>query len=419
MKLVATTGVTVSCAVPLIAPFVVEVAVMVIGPPAVTPVATPAALIAAIPVLDDVQLTLTAPVVPSEKCPVAVNGCVNPAEKVADVGATVIVCRAAAVTVSCAVPVMLLFAVEVAVIVTGPPAFTPVAAPEALTVPIAVFDDVQFTLTTPVVPSEKWPVAANGWVSPAATLAEVGATVMVCKVAVVTVSCAVPLIAPLVVDVAVMVIGPPAVTPVATPEVLIVAIPVFDDDQFTLTTPVVPSEKCPVAVNGCVNPAETVADVGATVIVCRPAAVTVSCAVPLIAPFVVEVAVIVIGPPAFTPVARPEALTVAMVLSDEVQFTLTALVVPSEKCPVAVNGCVNPATTLVEVGATVIVCRTAAVTVSCAAPVMLLFAVEVAVIVTGPPAFTPVATPEALIVAMVVFDELQVTLTAPEVPSEK
>jgi hypothetical protein len=250
-------------------------------------------------------------------------------------------------------------------------------------------------------------------------LAEVGATVIVCNVAVVTVSCAVPLIAPLVVDVAVMVIGPPAFTPVATPEVLIVAIPVFDDDQFTLTTPVVPSEKCPVAANGCVNPAETVADVGVTVIVCRTAAVTVSCAVPLIAPLVVDVAVMVIGPPAFTPVATPETFTVAMVVFDELQFTLTAPVVPSEKCPVAVNGCVNPAATLAEVGATVIVCSTAAVTVSCAVPVMLLFAVEVAVMVIGPPALTPVATPEALTVAIAVFDELHVTLTAPEVPSEK
>jgi hypothetical protein len=147
----------------------------------------------------------------------------------------------------------------------------------------------------------------------------------------VTVSCAVPLIAPFVVDVAVIVIGPPAVTPVATPEALIVAMPVLDELQLTLTAAVLPSEKCPVAVKGCVSPAVTLAEVGATVIVCRAAAVTVSCAVPLIAPLVVEVAVIVIGPPAFTPVATPAALIVAMVVSDELQFTLTAPVVPSEK----------------------------------------------------------------------------------------
>ena len=74
-------------------------------------------------------------------------------------------------------------------------------------------------------------------------LADVGATVIVCRVAVVTVSWAVPLIVPLVVEVAVMVIGPPATTPVATPEALMVAIAVFDELQFTLTDPVVPSEK--------------------------------------------------------------------------------------------------------------------------------------------------------------------------------
>ena len=58
------------------------------------------------------------------------------------------------------------------------------------------------------------------------------------------------------------------------------------------------------------------------------------------------------------------------------------------------------------------------VTVSCDVPKMLL-EVEVAVMVTGPPAFTPVATPEVLIVAMAVLDESQLTLTAPVEPSEK
>jgi hypothetical protein len=51
----------------------VEVAVMVIGPPAETPDATPAALIVAMATFEEVQLTVTAPEDPSEKCPVAVN----------------------------------------------------------------------------------------------------------------------------------------------------------------------------------------------------------------------------------------------------------------------------------------------------------------------------------------------------------
>ena len=44
-------------------------------------------------------------------------------------------------------------------------------------------------------------------------------------------------------------IGPPAATPVATPEALIVAIPRFDDPQFTGTELEDPSEKWPVAAN--------------------------------------------------------------------------------------------------------------------------------------------------------------------------
>jgi hypothetical protein len=51
----------------------------------------------------------------------------------------------------------------------------------------------------------------------------------------------------------------------------------------------------------------------------------------------VEVAVMVIGPPAETPDASPAALIVAMALFEEVQFTVTAPDDPSEKCPVAVN----------------------------------------------------------------------------------
>ena len=46
-----------------------------------------------------------------------------------------------------------------------------------------------------------------------------------------------------------MVIGPPAETPDATPAALIVATPLFEEVQFTVTAPDDPSEKCPVAVN--------------------------------------------------------------------------------------------------------------------------------------------------------------------------
>ena len=61
-------------------------------------------------------------------------------------------------------------------------------------------------------------------------------------------------------------IGPPAVTPVATPAALTVATALLDEDQFTVTEPVEPSEKCPVAAKGCVAPTAIEAVSGATVI---------------------------------------------------------------------------------------------------------------------------------------------------------
>jgi len=84
----------------------------------------------------------------------------------------------------------------------------------------------------------------------------------------------------------------------------------------------------------------------------------------------VEVAVMVIGPPAETPDARPAALMVAMAMFEEVQFTVTAPDEPSEKCPVAVNVCVAPTAIDIVSGATVIEVSVgaAAVTVSCAVP---------------------------------------------------
>ena len=55
---------------------------------------------------------------------------------------------------------------------------TPVATPVALIVAMAVFDDIQFTVTGAVELSEKWPVAMNVWVAPTVIEAGVGATVI-------------------------------------------------------------------------------------------------------------------------------------------------------------------------------------------------------------------------------------------------
>jgi hypothetical protein len=70
----------------------------------------------------------------------------------------------------------------------------------------------------------------NGCVSPAGTEAEAGDTATDWSTGAVTVNEAVPLI-PL--RAAVMVTGPPTVTPVARPAPLIVAVLVFEDDQLT------------------------------------------------------------------------------------------------------------------------------------------------------------------------------------------
>ena len=51
----------------------------------------------------------------------------------------------------------------------------------------------------------------------------------------------------------------------------------------------------------------------------------------------VEVAVIVIGPPAATPEAMPAAVIVATAVFEEFQFTVMGPVELSEKCPVATN----------------------------------------------------------------------------------
>jgi len=70
-------------------------------------------------------------------------------------GVTAIEVSAAPVTVSCAVPLIFCDCVEVAVIVMGPPAESAEAAPVALIVAMASFDDIQFTVTGPVELSEK------------------------------------------------------------------------------------------------------------------------------------------------------------------------------------------------------------------------------------------------------------------------
>jgi hypothetical protein len=143
---------------------------------------------------------------------------------------------------------------------------------------------------------------------------------------------------------------------------------------------------------------------GVTAIDCSVAAVTVRVVEPLIAP---DVALIV-EVPTPAPVASPAALIVAVVVVPEVQVTVEVkfCVVPSLNVPVAVNCCVAPLAIDGFAGVTAIDCNVAAVTVSKVEPLM---DDDVAVIVEFP---TPaaLARPEALIVAVVVVPEDQVTL---------
>src|SRR5258708_9326907 len=176
---------------------------------------------------------------------------------------------------------------EVAVRVTGPPAFTPVATPVALTVAMVVSDEVHVAVLVRfcVVPSEKLPAPLNGAVFPTATDALAGVTVIDVSAAAVTVSEAVPAMAP---EGAVRVTGPPAFTPVATPVALIVAMVVSDDVHVAVFVRfcVVPSEKCPGALHGAVFPTATNSLPGVTVVGVNAPPVTVHQALPPIPPAV-------------------------------------------------------------------------------------------------------------------------------------
>jgi hypothetical protein len=161
----------------------------------------------------------------------------------------------------------------------------------------------------------------------------------------------------------------------------------------------------PVAVNCCVLPAGTDGFAGVTAIDDNTAAVTVNVVVPFTDP---DAALIVTGPPNFTPVASPAALIVATVVSDELHVTVLVMfcVELSLNVPVAVNCCVFPAATEGFAGVTAIETRLAFVTVSVVDPTTA----PLVALIVDVPAFTAVARPAALIVATVGVPDAQVTL---------
>ena len=383
-------------------PLMDEDVAVIVEVPTPAPVARPVALIVAVAAVPDDQVTVLVRfcVVPSLNVPVAVNCCIAPLAIDGCAGVTAIDCNVAAVTVSKVEPLM---DDDVAVIVEVPtPA--PVARPEAPMVAVVVVPDDQATLDVRfcVEPSLNVPVAVNCCVAPLAIDGFAGVTAIDCSVAAVTVRVVEPLIAP---DVALIVEFPTA-APVARPVVLIVAVAVVPELHVTVLVRfcVVPSLKVPVAVNCCVTPLAIDGLAGVTAIDCSVAAVTVRTVEPLMD----EDVAVIVEVPTPAPLARPDALIVAVVVvpDDHVTVLVRFCVVPSLNVPVAVNCCVAPLAIDGLAGVTVIDCNVAAVTDSKVEP---LIDDDVAVIVEVPtPA--PVARPAALIVAVVVVPDDHVTV---------
>src|SRR5277367_3847196 len=375
---------------------------VIVEVPTPAPVASPDALIVAIAVVPELQVTLDVRfcVVPSLNVPVAVNCCVAPLVIEGFAGVTAIDCSVAAVTVRSVEPEI---DDDVAVMVEVPtPA--PEAKPTALIVAVAVVPEDQVTLDVRfwVEPSLNVPVAVNCWVAPLVIDGLAGVTAMDCSVAAVTVRSVEPLIDD---DVA-EIVEVPTPAPLARPAALIVAVVVVPEDQVTLDVRfcVVPSLNVPVAVNCWVAPLVIEGFAGVTAIDCSVAAVTVRTVAPLIAP---DVALIV-EVPTPAPVARPAVVIVAVAVVPEDQVTVDVRfwVEPSLNVPVAVNCWVAPLVIDGFAGVTAIDCNVAAVTVSTVEPEI---DEDVAVMVEVPtPA--PLARPDALMVAMVLVPDDHVTL---------
>jgi ABC-type amino acid transport system permease subunit len=163
------------------------------------------------------------------------------------------------------------------------------------------------------------------------------------------------------------------------------------------------------AVNCCVGviTKTRLTEAGVTVTVLTGASVTVIDDVPV---FVSLVAVIVTGPPAATAVTKPVLLTVATAVLLELHVTARPVsTLPLTSVSVAVSCCVGviPKTRLAEDGLTVTALTGASVTVIEDVPVLVSL---VAVIVTGPPAATPVTRPIASTVATALLLEDHVTV---------
>jgi len=193
------------------------------------------------------------------------------------------------------------------------PTATPVANPcvpaVLLIVANVVFDEFHVAVAVRfcVEPSLNVPVAVNCCVAPLVIEGFAGVTAIDCSVAAVTVSNVEPEIDD---DVAVMV-EVPTPAPLAKPTALIVAVEVVPELQVTVPVRfwVEPSLNVPVAVNCWVAPLVIDGFAGVTAIDCNVAAVTVR----TVEPEIDEDVAVMVEVPTPAPLARPDALMVAMV----------------------------------------------------------------------------------------------------------
>ena len=225
----STAGVTVKIVLPPIDP---DVAVMLVVP-APTEVASPwllvELLIFAVDGVSELHCTVEVRfcVPPSVNVPVAVNCCVVPSGMEGIAGVTEIETSVAGVTVRVVEPAI---TPRVAVTLVLP-AETADATPTLFTVATAEFAVVQEAelVTSCVLPSVNVPVAFRTCVVPLANDGFAGVTAIDTSVAAATVRLVEPVIEP---DVAVIEVTP-AVTPVASPVLPMVALPCAEELQLT------------------------------------------------------------------------------------------------------------------------------------------------------------------------------------------
>ena len=293
-------------------------------------------------------------------------------------------------------------ATSVAVIVVAPKVNAEANPVTGSILATAGVEEIQVTdnvFTTDVL-SELIPIAVNCCVAPLAILGLTGVIARDESVAAVT-SNVVEFVMPVAASRAEIVMGPPTVKAVATPLVpaalLILATAEIGGTVAHVTdavrSSVERSEYIPVALNCSVVPLAIFRVTGVTTIDERVAAVTFK-VVTSVFPVATSVAVIVVAPNVNAEANPVTGSMLATAGVEEIQvtddvFTITVL---SEFIPIAVNCCVVPLAILGLIGLTDRDASVAAVT-SNVVEFVIPVAESIAVIVTGPPTASAVASP--------------------------